>query len=731
MDMNRRTLLKVLSLTAAGSALPGCEREVHNLVPYLLPDEQIVPGVATWYATTCQECEAGCGILARVMEGRVKKLEGNPAHPISQGKLCARGQAGLQGVYNPDRVKGPLRREGERGKGRWQEISWEEGLSTWLEQLHAHHGSNCLISPPVNGSLATLFQKVTDHLGGRMMIQENREIHTLRTANVLSVGKDTLPYYDIGEADFILSFGTPFLEHWISPVAYGRAYGQFRQGRPMVRGRFIQVEPRLSLTAANADRWLPITPGTEGLLAIGIGAVLIEQKLTRMSGPLPQSHKDLFSMFSLETIAIETDLSAQTIRELAEEVASADAPLILGGGPAASHTNSTINAILFFALNFLLGRVDQPGGVQWTSSTQFPIKTKKHDRASDRVLSELTEDFSQNRYQLLQLYRVNPLFTLPPSTQIQQLFSQAKFIVSFNSFIDDSTSMADLILPVHDPLESWSDVISSEHSAQPTLSFSQPVIRPLYDTRDIGDVWLYAARQLGEPQTLEFPWTSFTEMIKQTWSPYLQAQEPNTSPQDIWPHTLQRGGYWPDRYVVSGTTLPPEVIPYESPQFLGNSDEYPFYFYPFPSLALHDGRGANRPWLQELPDPLTTRMWGSWVEINPLTAKQLHIQHGDIARVSSSYGSVDAPVVYVPGLRPDLLAMPIGQGHRTYGRYAKDRGCNPLTLIGPAFDSLSGSVATGGTRVNITRLSSGSELALLEQSGQTPFLSHLHQTGGL
>src|SRR5438105_6473418 len=126
MDVNRRDLLKVTSLAAIGSLLPGCEREIHKLIPYVLPDDEIVPGVDTWYASVCQECEAGCGVIVRVREGRAKKVEGNPRHPVNRGKLCARGQASLQGLYNPDRITGPLRRNGTRGNGRFDPVTWQE-----------------------------------------------------------------------------------------------------------------------------------------------------------------------------------------------------------------------------------------------------------------------------------------------------------------------------------------------------------------------------------------------------------------------------------------------------------------------------------------------------------------------------------------------------------------------------------------------------------------------------
>ncbi|MDC4225435.1 MAG: twin-arginine translocation signal domain-containing protein [Candidatus Manganitrophus sp.] len=154
MDLNRRDFLKVIGLGAAGSALPGCGGETAKLIPAVLPDEEIVPGVAHWYASVCRECEAGCGIIVRVMEGRAKKIEGNPDHPLNRGKLCALGQASLQGLYNPDRIRGPLQRDGERGEGRFKPIPWEDAMSRWVAALQKHPDGAVLISRPVPGTLA-------------------------------------------------------------------------------------------------------------------------------------------------------------------------------------------------------------------------------------------------------------------------------------------------------------------------------------------------------------------------------------------------------------------------------------------------------------------------------------------------------------------------------------------------------------------------------------------------
>ena len=151
-----------------------------------------------------------------------------------------------------------------------------------------------------------------------------------------------------------------------------------------------------------------------------------------------------------------------------------------------------------------------------------------------------------------------------------------------------------------------------------------------------------------------------------------------------------------------------------APQFEGDQSAYPFHLYPYPSIVLTDGRGANLPWLQEAPDPMTTARWGTWVELNPVTAASLGVSDDDVVRVISPYGQLEAPVVVYPGIRPDVVAIPVGQGHRDYGRFAERRGSNPLALVAPVTDPATGALAWGATRVRLEPTGRKQTLARLE-----------------
>ena len=706
MDLRRRTFLKTAAMVAAGSALPGCKPQVHKLVPYLLPDQEIVPGVALWYASTCHECAAGCGVLIKTMEGRAKKIEGNPEHPVNEGKLCARGQAALQSLYHPDRLRGPLKRN--RQTGDFQSVSWEEAVQQLSMRLRDARGRVVMISRPLSGAASVLFGEFMEMIGGRLYWYDPAADVPLRTALERVFGSERVPQYDVAGSDYLLSFGAPFLDQWLSPVSFGVAFGRMRQARATVRGRFVHVEPRLSLTAANADQWIPIRPGTEGLLALAIGHLVLAQAPTRVPPARRKQYQRLFGPVSPATIAAQTDVEEHVIQRLANELASARHPLVLGGGAVSGHTNSTGSLVVINNLNGLLGNLDRPGGVrQFERSTRSADSDHTVPWLTERAVEGLLGEFIAGKDSVLLVNDCNPVFAMAPAVPVGRLFERASFVASFGRFLDESSSLADLICADHHWLEAWGDDVPDIGQPLHTVSLRQPAVRPLYDTRQTGDVVLDVARRL-EPDKI--PWKNVHEFLRAYWTERKTA----SASDDEWMHRLQQGGSWEEaaRPLPIGETLGAAAP--EPPSFMGDEREFPFVLHPYPSMTLgYDG--AHLPWLQELPDTLTTAMWGTWVEINPVTATALGIAQGDVVRLESLAGSLEAPALFYPGLRPDVLAMPVGQGHSAGTRYERGRGVNPLRLAVPAFDRDSGTFATGATRVRLQRTGRKERMVLLQQ----------------
>src|SRR4029079_9371834 len=195
--MNRRDFFKIVATTGAAAATGGCQQATEHILPLVVPNEQLVPGVAAWFATVCRECPAGCGVLARHREGRVVKLEGNPDHPVSQGTLCAVGQAAVQGLYHPDRFAGPQRREGDALKS----VAWDDALKTLGEKLGGAKGKGkalAVVTQLESGSLGALLDKWTQALGGRPRVTlEPFGYEAIRAANKAAFRRDANPYHDI------------------------------------------------------------------------------------------------------------------------------------------------------------------------------------------------------------------------------------------------------------------------------------------------------------------------------------------------------------------------------------------------------------------------------------------------------------------------------------------------------------------------------------------------------
>jgi anaerobic selenocysteine-containing dehydrogenase len=746
LKLKRRDFFKLIgagSIGAGGGFFVGesMKNPVELLIPYLIPPEDIVPGVATWYNTVCNQCGAGCGVMVKVMEGRAKKIEGNPAHPVNQGKLCALGQAGLQVLYNPDRLQTPLKRIGDRGSGEFQQISWDEALTTLAERMNGLRVQGAadkihLLSGRVTGHLDELLSRFMRQLGSHNYLQyEFTHQHNLYQANKLLFDQERIPYYDIKNTQYLLSFGADYLTSWLSPVHHSLSYGHMRQGRPGQRGKFVQVEPRLSLTGANADEWVAAKPGTEGLLALGIAHLMVRNG--HYKGGDQEDWSKALAQYTPERVSRQTGVDSQRLTGIAEEFARSSHSLAIGGGAAANHTNGISNLIAINSLNYLAGNLQKPGGILFNSPANSPnslspssLSTSFTAQASYTRVKAFMESLAKDNDSLLLFHHCNPLFNLPNPSEIKAALQNAGTIVSLANFMDESTQMADLVLPTHSYLESWGDDVPEPGVGFPVAALSQPVVTPLYDTRASGDILLSLADKLGGDVRKALPWSDMEAYLKNRWhNIYVEKRAviDSSSFESFWQDVLQ-AGVWGEAPKDSAEDTPKDAaelqisgkrllsqLTFETAQFAGDPQTFPFVLHPFLTQALHDGRGANLPWMQELPDPTTSVVYGSWVELNPKTAMQLGIKEGDLLWVESPVGKIKVPAYLYPAIMPDVVAIPIGQGHSAYGRYAKGRGANPIEILSPLTDSKSGALAWAATRVKISK--TGERIKIIKTDG--------------
>ena len=277
--ISRREFLKITGLSAAATAvLTGCGTNARFVErrTYLNMPEYTLPGKSTYYATTCGECPAACGIIVRTVEGRAIKVEGNPNHPINKGRTCSRAQTTMNGLYNPDRYQSALKQT-SRGSGDFEKINWEEAASVVANALQTDNSAGLgFVLSLSSDHIHDLVFEISDHyklppplrFSGLSLLEQR---NTLMTASEKLFDETVLPHFDIAGADIIFSFGANFTETWLTPVSFSLAYGEMRQGNPGKRGYLVQFEPRMSQTAANADEWFPITPGSEDAVARALG----------------------------------------------------------------------------------------------------------------------------------------------------------------------------------------------------------------------------------------------------------------------------------------------------------------------------------------------------------------------------------------------------------------------------------------------------------------------------
>jgi len=270
--------VKAGALTAGATVLDGCTSDEEHFIIQQVRQSGALPGETVWRPAVCRQCSAGCGVHVRVVDGNAKKIEGNPAHPVSRGGVCAIGHSLLQELYNPDRVLQPQRLAGERGTGSFEPASWDDALAAAVAAVSgAAPDRVAIVTADGSGLAGALWRRFASALGAPPpTFLESPESEVERLAAQIALGADDFPYFDIAEAELVLSIGTSFLDRWRSPVHYTNAYGRMRRARPTRRGRLIQAEARMSLTAANADIWLPIQPGTEGTLARALAGHLLE-----------------------------------------------------------------------------------------------------------------------------------------------------------------------------------------------------------------------------------------------------------------------------------------------------------------------------------------------------------------------------------------------------------------------------------------------------------------------
>ena len=655
--MDRRTFLKIAGIGSL-SVAAGCSRELPEKTLYSLvhhPDD-MVTGKPTWYATTCRECPAGCGVIAKNREGRAIKVEGNPLHPINRGSLCMRGQAAVQAVYHPDRLKTPLLRDGDD----WRPVSFAEAETMLKNRIEAAPGQARFVSELIGDVLYAAmagFQNAAE--SPAPLLFEPYAYEALKAANRAVFGVDGLPSYRMEEADCLVSLGADFLETWLSPVEYAGKFKAIHAVHDDQKAPFFHVAPFLSLTGANADAWLSCRPGAEAVVAMGcIREALAVGRGAELPGSFRVDLADLVEPFTPQEVTRLAGVDSKRYWRLYATLLDAKKPLALGQGVGADamgglRANTAAN-LLNLVLDPALSRID------------FDVRHRVEKAAPRSAVNECFAGLADGDGSLLLLHNVNPAFSLSPEVPVAKALERDDlFTVCFSNFMDETAAMADLIFPVKSPLESW-DEYGGKVGIVSTL---QPAMGPLTDAPALGDLLLRLTQGNG-PADMR---TAVHDAL---------AADGTFAKETEWLAVLQRGGKFPEAEEAqpAKVELTKAFLPILRDAAPTEEAETPLLIAA-PSIRFFDGRNANRSWLAEYPDPITKVAWQSTVTMHPETRDELGARDGQHVDVETETGTVRTAAYGYEGVRPGVLVMNVGQGHTAYGRYAKGFGANPMTLL--------------------------------------------------
>ena len=747
MKLSRRHFLAWAGLGALGAvACEGFgirEGELSIQSPVSLP-EDLVRGKDNWYASLCGNSPSRDGIVVRVMEGRAKKVQGNPYYPTNQGRTQAGSEAGVQALYHPDRIPGAMRRGGNRGSGQFDAIGWDpEGMDTLVRQLTDRGSRSVLLTKPSRGHLGQLTARFAEAVGAEHLNYEALDNNVYRDAVKSIYQQDVLPDLDLENANIILSFGADFLSTWISPTRWSVGYGEFRQGEGRKeRGSLYHVDSRFSLTAANADKWIPVRPGWEGHLALSIAHVIIDEGLQAPGVDVDallggDSGRLLLANYRPENVIHQVGITpeiaggdpAEFIRNLARDFATHGPSIAIAGGSAGAHSNGLFNVEAATMLNWLVGSVGAKGGVRLNPAAPWDNVPASGSSASLDDMADLTDRIRNGGVRMLMLHNVDPVHGLPGSIDLQDAIVSAQdlYVVSFSPFIDDTTALADLLLPDRVYLEDWGDDIPDPAPGYQVVGFQQPVVNPLWDLdpRSFPDVLLSAADGLGVGDQL--PWSNFQAMIKDSATALFEENRGSiqaTTADEFWTALLRRG-LWTDESATGPDAAGPQdgllrriIDSASEPTFAGYGGEGTLYLAPFPHHSIYDGTLAHLPWLQGTPDPVTSVTWQTWIELNDITAGRYGIREGDIIRIESSQGSIRAVAYPNPATPPEVVGVPFGGGRIHGSPWATDRpsteSSNVADILEPTRVAGPQTLAWSGTRVRISRTGESINISKLE-----------------
>jgi anaerobic selenocysteine-containing dehydrogenase len=801
MEFSRRNFIKFMAGGVGGTLLSPLPWKLIDDVAIWTQNWSWVPvpkkGRFSYINTVCTLCPNACGIQVRKVGSRAVKIDGRSDYPINHGALCPLGMAGLQVLYNEGiRWKAPMKRVGPRGARKWEEISWNEAIATLSDRIKSLRDEGipekmaAIDGNQSRSTMALLIKRLLSAVGSPNYLTLLQEEDTRTMVSFLMQGIKRPLVFDLENADFILSFGCGLLDGWGGLGRMLHVWRHWSDDKKSHKASVIQVDSRASNTASKADRWLAPIPGTEAALALGMAHVIIKEKLYDRAfienhslgfhdwfDEQGEKHTGFSTMvlgdYSPEQVEDITGVDRKSIMEVAKKFASAQAPIAIAGRGNGTRPGSLYEFMSVHALNALKGRINKRGGPfimndvplsswaeqEYDSVAKDGLAHERIDRAgtpqypfTKSLIHKFTEAINSSPtspIDTLLLCSANPAYTVPDNRSFVKTMEKIPFIVSFSPFMDETSMMADLILPDHSHLEKMVDMVPAG-IAYPLYSLSQPVVKPLYRTRHSGDVVISLAKGIGGTVGSAFPWNNFEEALKERVSGLYHSGKEKVSWRDI-----KEKGYWyvpspslgeranifktpSKKFEFFSTTIEAAVETYAKKGASGRKESssdnalsglgisskgdkvymphyevipsgadhnaYPLLLLPGELINVASGWIGNPPFLQKTLFDHQLKKNDLFVEINPKTAAQYGVVEGSRVMLRSPKGELPARIHIFHGAMPGVVFMPFGLGHTAYDKYLRGKGVNPNEIIDPVDDPLSGQPIWWNTRVAVVKI---------------------------
>jgi molybdopterin-containing oxidoreductase family iron-sulfur binding subunit len=641
LESSRRDFLKYLGFGVTAATIASCDIPVRKAIPYVSKPDTIVPGVATYFASTFVQGGDYVPVLVKTREGRPIKIEGNSSCHMTGGGTSARSQASILGVYDTSRFDGPYRigngmaKAGE--KPDWDVIDTEiKGkLSAGAKVRIVSHTE---MSPSLMMAIADFKAKYTNT---EHVMYDPVSASALLDANEASFGRRAVPSYHFDKADVIVSIDADFLGTWISPVQFAKDYIKGRQTNAKKMSRHVQIESNMSMTGSNADNRILVKPSEQGQAILALYNAVV-------GGGAAAS---LDAETTKKINAVATELKRNRTR-----------------GLVVSGSNNLGEQLLVNAINDAIGAY---------GNTISTLRWSNQRKGSDQALANLAKELESGSVDaLIVLDGANPAYDNAFATKFAENISKAKVSISMSGLPNETTMLCQYVAPTHHYLESWSDVMPVDGH----ISLIQPAITPIFasvgraGTRQQGESFLVWSDAAAYDAKADQP---YLEYVKGVWQKTaFVAQNEYVGFRSFWDSSLQAGVITlpagGSEFAFNAAAAGNAAGKVSKP---GSGQEVSF----FETINIGNGVYAGNPWLQEVPDPVTRTVWGNYLSIpvrwdggNSYTAyedlnKEEYKGKADIVTLTANGADINVTAVRQFGQKPETFGLALGYGRTVTG----------------------------------------------------------------